>query len=98
MAEAACSSDTSPRRNPPFGNSSRRCYRRNPFQENVVTNVCQEKITQKISDLNVVTSAVNADTLAIVTGELVGEAGTQLQLDAVNKMIGGWSLEDKLRT
>ena len=42
---------------------------------------------QDISDLNVIASAVNADTLAIVTRELIGEAGTQLQLDADNKSL-----------
>ena len=46
-----------------------------------------EDSTQNISDLNVVASAVNADTLAIATRELVGEAGTQLQLDAGNKSL-----------
>ena len=46
-----------------------------------------EDNTQNISDLNVVASAVNADTLAIVTRELIGEAGTQLQLDADNKEV-----------
>ena len=39
----------------------------------------QDKI---ISDFNVIASAVNANTLAIVASELVGKAGTQLQLDA----------------
>ena len=47
----------------------------------------REDNTQNISDLNVVASAVNADTLAIVTRELIGEAGTQLQLDAGNKSL-----------
>ena len=35
-----------------------------------------------ISDLDVIASAVNADTLAVATSELVGKTGTQLQLDA----------------
>ena len=47
----------------------------------------REDNTQNISDLNVVASAVNVDTLAIATRELVGEAGTQLQLDASNKIL-----------
>ena len=47
----------------------------------------REDNTQNISDLNVVASAVNADTLAIATRELIGEAGTQLQLDADNKSL-----------
>ena len=34
------------------------------------------------SNLNVVTSALHADTLAIAAGELVRLAGTQLKLDA----------------
>ena len=33
-------------------------------------------------DLNIIASALHADTLAIVTGELVRLAGTQLELDA----------------
>ena len=35
--------------------------------------------------LNVVTSAVDADTLAIVTSELVRKTGAQLKLNAVGR-------------
>ena len=38
-----------------------------------------------ISDLNVVASTVNTDTLAVVASELVGKTGAQLQLDAEMK-------------
>ena len=76
MAEAACSSDISPRRSRQFCNSSRHCCPRNPVFKTVVTYDSQEKMIQDISDLNVIASAVNADTLAIATCELVGEAGT----------------------
>ena len=41
----------------------------------------QDKIIDNISYLNVITSTVYADTFAIATSELVGKAGTQLQLD-----------------
>ena len=40
-------------------------------------------------DLNVITSAVHADTLAVVASELVDEASAQLELDAEDSNMKG---------
>ena len=44
------------------------------------------------ADLNIITSALHADTLAIVASELVRKAGTQLELNTEDFKISGMFL------